>query len=207
MFDRSLVTSNFDTETLISEKYLTYLLLAQIEAGLLGLEFDVVDDDPPTNVSVTIDPPFDYEREYPKAVELPEGALNTLSCRLVPGDDSAFLDAALTPDGMRLLTRSTDNMVNAWDLETRLPDEQLAFEVEPAIGSAFNADGTKIATAAVDRDIRVWDLATKTQTDADRSHFGCFLRRFLPDGQRLVSGRSTRPCESGIFKRVDCCIR
>jgi hypothetical protein len=28
---------------LVSEKYLTYLLLAQIEAGLMGLEFRVVD--------------------------------------------------------------------------------------------------------------------------------------------------------------------
>ena len=63
MFDRSLVTSNFDTETLISERYLTYLLLAQIDAGLLSLEFDVVDADPPTNVTVTIHPPFDYDRE------------------------------------------------------------------------------------------------------------------------------------------------
>lgn len=50
MFDRDLVTSGFDCETLISEKYLRYLLLAQIEAGFLPLEFDFVDTTPASRI-------------------------------------------------------------------------------------------------------------------------------------------------------------
>jgi len=43
VFDRTLVTSGFDVEVLISEDYLTYLLLAQVEAGLLPLQTSFVD--------------------------------------------------------------------------------------------------------------------------------------------------------------------
>jgi len=62
MFDRSLVTSGFDTETLISAKYLSYLLLAQVEAGLMPLQFDIVEP-PDTNLSITLHPPLEEEYE------------------------------------------------------------------------------------------------------------------------------------------------
>jgi hypothetical protein len=64
MFDRSLVTSGFDTETLVSEEYLTYLLLAQVEAGLLPLRFDTTNPESGQPVHVQIHPPTDYVRRY-----------------------------------------------------------------------------------------------------------------------------------------------
>ena len=39
MIDRTLVTSGFDTETLISEEYLSYILLSQVEAGFFSMNF------------------------------------------------------------------------------------------------------------------------------------------------------------------------
>ena len=64
MVDQSLVTSGLDIEVLLSARYVRYALLAQIEAGLLPMELDVVD--PPTNLDahITIHPPTDYERLY-----------------------------------------------------------------------------------------------------------------------------------------------
>jgi WD40 repeat protein len=192
MFDRSLATSGFDTETLVSERYVTYLLLAQIEAGLMALEFNVVKTSPPTNLTVIIHPPAgaNYERLYNESQDppLPDPVNNSLLCRLLPGEASGFCDLGFTQDG-KLLTRSYDNMVRVWDVITRSQNEQLAFEVEPAIGSAFNAAGTQIATAAVDHDIRIWDLATKSVIQTLTGHtLAAWCVAFSPDGQRLVSG-------------------
>jgi hypothetical protein len=193
MFDRDLVTSGFDTETLISEKYLTYLLLAQIEAGLLPLEFDVIDAPSHTNVTVKLHPPVepDYQRLYTPSADppLPEPVAFSFRTRLLPGEASAFNDLAFAPDGRHLLTRSVDSVVRVWDLEERTQDDATAFAVNPAIGSAFNALGTQIATAAADRKVRIWDLQSKAVVATLEGHthiVECVA--FSADGQRLVSG-------------------
>ena len=194
MFDRSLVTSRFDTETLISETYLRYLLLAQIEAGLLLPEFDVDDPGPPpTTYSVQLHPPADenYQRLYKHSEDppLPPAAPFSFDCRLLPGEASAFCDLAFAPDGSHLLTRSVDDMVRIWDLDDRTQDEGAAFGVNPAIGSAFNVQGTQLATASTDQTVRVWDLQAKWVVMTLSGHTEAVESvAFSPDGQRLVSG-------------------
>jgi WD40 repeat protein len=194
MFDRDLVTSGFDCETLISEKYLRYLLLAQIEAGLMELVFDVVDPTTHIPMTVTLHPPADadYQRLYPPSLDapLPAPVAGSFEIRLLPAAEaSAFNDLAFAPDGKHLLTRSVDSIVRVWDLDKRTQDDAAAFEVDPAIGSAFNAAGTQIATASADHNVRIWDLQSKAvvQTLIGHTHVvECVA--FSPDGQRLVSG-------------------
>ena len=93
MFDRSLVTSGFDVEVLISEDYIGYLLLAQVEAGFLSLEATFVDPATGHTIVVTIHPPTDYERRYPPHPDavLAEAQSGSLSVRLLPDGDVAFL--------------------------------------------------------------------------------------------------------------------
>jgi hypothetical protein len=94
MFDRGLVTSGFDTETLISEDYLTFLLLAQVEAGRLSLSFDFAHPTSGLPVHVQIHPPTDYTRRYdphPEAPPLPAAQAGSLTLRLLPEGDVAFL--------------------------------------------------------------------------------------------------------------------
>ena len=93
MFDRSLVTSGFDVEVLISEDYIGYLLLAQVEAGFLSLNVSFVDPATGHEIDVAIHPPTDYERRYaphPEAVQ-PEPQNGSLAVRLLPDGDVAFL--------------------------------------------------------------------------------------------------------------------
>lgn len=94
MFDRSLVTSGFDTEALVSEEYLTYLLLAQVEAGLLPLQFDTTDAGSGQVVHVHVHPPTDYTRRYPPhpdAPAQPDPQQGSLGVRLLPDGEEAFL--------------------------------------------------------------------------------------------------------------------
>jgi WD40 repeat protein len=192
MFDRSLVTSGFDTETLISEKYLSYLLLAQVEAGLLELQFDVVKP-PATNLSVTLHPPpvEDYETVYQQSEDppIPSREVGSFGVELLPGEDSGFVDVAFSPDGAKLLTRSFDSRVRIWDIASRRQDESLSFEVTPALGSAFNPAATLIAAASADHSVHLWDIAARAPIAQLAGHghvVECVA--FSADGQRLVSG-------------------
>jgi hypothetical protein len=94
VFDRSLVTSGFDVEVLVSEEYIDYLLLAQVEAGLFSLVTRSIDDNGHEKVTTVYPPaPGDYVRRYdphPAAI-LPDGIHGSLKTRLLPEGDPAFL--------------------------------------------------------------------------------------------------------------------
>lgn len=201
MFDRSLVTSGFDTETLISEKYLSYLLLAQVEAGLMPLQFDIIDppptvppgpNPPTTNLSITLHPPFEdqYETLYPQSEDppIPGREFGSFKCTLLPGEASGFADIAFTPDGTKLLTRSVDSRVRSWNIADRFQDEAFSFDVDPAIGSAFNALCTHIATASADHNVRIWNVAAKSIETTLTGHTHVVECVAFSGGQRLVSG-------------------
>ncbi len=81
MIDSTLVTSGFDTEALLSDRYVAYVLLAQIEAGLLSPRMRLTrvpenPDDPGLDLDVTVHPRQDYDRLYPPHpdAELPADA-------------------------------------------------------------------------------------------------------------------------------------
>ena len=95
MVNRSLVRSGFDIEVLLSERYLRYALLAQIEAGLFPTVLDLGD------VRVTLHPPTDYERLYKPhpAATLPPPADGSFACTLLFDDlDGANLQVDVITD-------------------------------------------------------------------------------------------------------------
>lgn len=196
--DRNLVTSGFDTETLVSEKYLSYLMLAQVEAGLMPLQFEIKEKDPvtgtvTTDMSVTLHPPFEelYETRYVQSQDppMPERAGHTFECELVPGEASGFVEVAFTPDGLGLLTCSADSRIRIWDIERHKQDEERSFEINAALGVAFNPACTHVATASADGKVRVWNIAAKAVEKTLVGHLRVVeCVAFSPDGQRLVSG-------------------
>ncbi|MCU1503292.1 MAG: hypothetical protein JWM12_2646 [Ilumatobacteraceae bacterium] len=101
MIDQSLVQSGFDIEVLLSARYLSYALLAQVEAGQLPLELDVVDANAGLDAHITIHPPTDYRRLYapePTAV-LPRAVDGSFATELVLGDpDGANLQLSVVTD-------------------------------------------------------------------------------------------------------------
>jgi hypothetical protein len=163
VFDRSLVTSGFDVEVLISEDYIGYLLLAQVEAGFLSLETTFVDPATGHTIEVTIHPPTDYERRYPPHPDavLAEAQSGSLSVRLLPDGDVAFffllawvtvtdVTAGITegpvPAGMNFDLEIVPGNVNAAGFESghRLKLDLVGFD--PTTASILESRNIDVAT-------------------------------------------------------------
>lgn len=91
--DRSLVSSGFDTETVVSEGYLAHLLLAQIEAGRLSLALTFTDESTGEAVEIAIHPPAEYVRLYEPApgAPLPPAQAGSFTLTLLPQGEGAFM--------------------------------------------------------------------------------------------------------------------
>jgi hypothetical protein len=101
MVDQTLITSGFDIEVLLSGRYFTYALLAQIEAGQLATTFDVVDPTHGLDVHIELHPPTDYERRYdpePSAV-LPDATDGSFETEFIVDDpDGANVHLSVVAD-------------------------------------------------------------------------------------------------------------
>lgn len=101
MVDQALVTSGFDTEVLLSGRFLAYTLLCSVEAGQLPLEHQVRkaawEEGGPVEVDVTVHPPTDYQRRYEPHddASLPAASPDSFTAQLLVGHDSGA-DLAVT---------------------------------------------------------------------------------------------------------------
>lgn len=185
MFDRDLVASGFDTETIVSEQYLTYILLAQIEAGLLSL--DISDN----GKTYRLRPPSDYEREYEPepSAELPTSENRSFKIELLPGNSSPFNIVTFNLSGDRLISQSLDEMVRFWDVEDESEITTASFKIDPALGVAFNAEGDRVATTSFDHKVRLWDAQTGTLMTTFTGHtVAVECVTFSSDSLHLISG-------------------
>jgi WD40 repeat protein len=65
---------------------------------------------------------------------------------------------AISPDGHRALSGSTDHTVCLWDLETGKPIRSFRAHFGAVYGVAFSPDGRRALTAGHDNVLRLWDL-------------------------------------------------
>jgi WD40 repeat protein len=186
MFNRHLVTSGFDTETVVSENYLTYILLAQIEAGLLPLDFSIVQ--PGVDFRVLIHPPTDYERQYEAGAPLPEPANNSFNVELLPDDGSPVAALAFSPDATRLVTGSWDNVVRFWDVNTGIDLLRVTGHTGSISGVIYHPDGTRVVSSSVDGTVRLIEAGSGVELRVLKTHVGpVFGVAVSADGTTLVS--------------------
>lgn len=97
MVNRDLVTSGFDIEMLVSEKYLMYIFLGLIEAGRLPLQFSIGEPGTDLDLTVTIHPPSDYDRLYTPepSAPLPPANASSFDIRLLDESEDAFFRISL----------------------------------------------------------------------------------------------------------------
>jgi hypothetical protein len=127
MVDQTLVTSGFDVEVLLSQRYLRYALLAQIDAGRLPLEVHAVDPSIALDVAITIHSPTDYQRLYDPdpGAPLPDPVDGSFDTSLITGD----------PDGVNLVVAVIVDIVD--NVSGRTFTEQ---EVDLRLAVALTSD-------------------------------------------------------------------
>lgn len=103
------------------------------------------------------------------------------------GHSEALTDAALSPDGLLLLTSSNDRTARLWDVASGRSIRQMAHDA-PVDTVDFSPDGSKFLTAGHDRAVSVWDTATVTRLLTIPQHnTNIFKARFSPDGSLIVT--------------------
>ena len=106
------------------------------------------------------------------------------------GHDHRVNSVALSLDGSKIVSGSSDKTIRVWDASTGI-------EVLPPIRGgdwissvAFSPDGSKIISGSGDRTIRVWDASTGNKVYPPlRGHDDSVLSiAFSPDGSKILSG-------------------
>jgi WD40 repeat protein len=106
---------------------------------------------------------------------------------------SAVTAAALSPDGSRVVTASTDHTAQVWDATTGKPVTPPLEHQDVVTAAAFSPDGTRVVTASKDRTARVWDATTGRPVTAPFEHLDAVTAvAFSPDGKRVVTGSADR---------------
>lgn len=69
-----------------------------------------------------------------------------------------FMDAAFTPDGLRLITVSKEGAARVWDAATWTCERTLEWDAGPLRAVAVSPDGTRAAVAGDSGRVVLWDL-------------------------------------------------
>jgi len=81
--------------------------------------------------------------------------------------------AAMTPDGRRAVSASSDGTLKVWDLETGQETCTLTGHYNPVKDVAISADGHRIISASRDGALKVWNADTTCAAPLWRAHDAC----------------------------------
>jgi|GEM_PF-526056 len=111
----------------------------------------------------------------------------TLSGHLAPVRACAF-----SPDGMRIVSASSDGTLRQWDLSrSRLLDARVPAAAIKAC--TFSPDGARLASASANNTLRLWDTETGIVLASLIGHKDAILAcTFSPDGTRIASASADR---------------
>ena len=96
---------------------------------------------------------------------------------------------AVTPDGTRIVTGSSDKTARVWDAHTGAELLQLKGHDGSVLGVAVTPDGTRIITGSSDKTARVWDANGGAELRRLKGHTGFIWGVAVTgDGAHIVTG-------------------
>lgn len=123
--------------------------------------------------------------------ELYKSAVNLQRVQILRGPTGAWIDAAFSPDGRRLVTTHNDGSSLVWDLATGQLLTRLAGHAEAVNRALFSPDGRRLATSSFDNTARLWSTdGWKPVAVLDEHDFAVNACAFSPDSRRLLTAAS-----------------
>jgi WD40 repeat protein/Flp pilus assembly protein TadD len=98
-----------------------------------------------------------------------------------------FRNAALSPDGRRLVSCGNDGLFTVWDVATGKPSTR-RFRHALTCRAAFDASGGRVVTWSLDGTARVWDARTGFPLTPPLEHHGAVTGAVIsPDGRLVLT--------------------
>jgi hypothetical protein len=111
-----------------------------------------------------------------------------VSLPALDGQFADFLSVDFSPDGLKILTTSSDRTARIWDAATFAEIAVLRGHKDWVNSAAFSRDGRLIVTASNDNTARIWDAATAKEIAVLRGHESQVnSAAFSPDGRLIVT--------------------
>ncbi|WP_437752636.1 TIR domain-containing protein [Sorangium sp. So ce1389] len=113
--------------------------------------------------------------------------------RTLSGHLDSVTACAITPDGERVVSGSSDTTLKVWDLASGHLLSTLEGHTARINACAISPDGERVVSASSDRTLKVWDLASGRLLSTLEGHTdGVNACAISPDGERIVSGSSDK---------------
>jgi WD40 repeat protein len=108
--------------------------------------------------------------------------------RTLTGHGDGVNTVAVTPDGRRAVSASSDRTLKVWDLDTGHERLSLAGHGGRVTAVAVTPDGRRAVSASSDRTLKVWDLDTGRERLSLTGHSSVVTAvAVMPDGRAAVS--------------------
>lgn len=108
--------------------------------------------------------------------------------RELKGHEGLVLSTAFSPDGLNVVTASTDATARVWDVITGKPLTVLAGHTDAVDSVAFSRDGTRLVTTSVDGTARLWSADASTRIAVIGSWAESIdTAAFSPDGADVIT--------------------
>ena len=115
----------------------------------------------------------------------PGGAL----LRTFAGHTGTVNAVAITPDGRRFVSGSSDKTLKVWDLHAEQEVFTLSGHTNSVESIAITPDGKKVVSGCWDRTLKIWDLQTGQELfSLNDDNGGIEYICISPNGKRLISG-------------------
>ena len=111
---------------------------------------------------------------------------------------SAIVYACFSPDGLHVLTTSSDGTAQLWDVTTGAPTGEPFYHGQAVTHGAFSPDARKVVTASNDNTARVWDIPSGTSMTLGWQPNNVWHAAFSHDGQLISTA-----CLDGMVRVWD----
>ncbi|CCA76964.1 hypothetical protein PIIN_10947, partial [Serendipita indica DSM 11827] len=130
-------------------------------------------------------------KEYPRTLKVTQGLEETYHGlpQALRGHRIHVNSVCFSPDGLQILSSSSDQTIQLWDAETGQPlGEPLQGHYSFVMSAAFSPDGSRIVSGAEDSTMRLWDARTGRPLGRPLGFRGSLIQSvaFSPDGSRIV---------------------